>query len=119
MTAYLLEDIRNTNGASAVLVGRKEICGALLNDHETEALPLLPSHIWTGMLTNGVSAYAAVMRLRIVAASLLLAALVGAQPEAHLAVKTTSGTYTGLVNSTVPDVNQWLGIPFGRPPLGA
>lgn len=34
-------------------------------------------------------------------------------------VKTTSGTYTGLVNSTTPDVNQWLGIPYGRPPLGS
>jgi carboxylesterase type B len=35
-----------------------------------------------------------------------------------LTIKTTSGTYTGLVDPAVPDVNQWLGIPYGRPPVG-
>jgi len=41
-----------------------------------------------------------------------------AADDAQLAVKTTSGTYTGLVNATAPNVNQWLGIPYGVPPLG-
>jgi len=66
------------------------------------------------------------MRARVLAACLVLASSVGAQdtssgerPKPGLTVKTTSGTYTGLVNSTTPDVNQWLGIPYGRPPLGA
>ncbi|KAF2736257.1 alpha/beta-hydrolase [Polyplosphaeria fusca] len=35
----------------------------------------------------------------------------------YLAVNTTSGTYTGFVNSSTPDVNIWLGIPFGAPPV--
>ncbi|KAK4209066.1 acetylcholinesterase [Rhypophila decipiens] len=36
----------------------------------------------------------------------------------NLSIKTTSGTYTGLVNSSLPNVIQWLGIQFGRPPVG-
>ncbi|KAM7185067.1 acetylcholinesterase [Rhypophila sp. PSN 637] len=36
----------------------------------------------------------------------------------NLSITTTSGTYTGLVNSSLPDVAQWLGIQFGRPPVG-
>jgi carboxylesterase type B len=40
-------------------------------------------------------------------------------PNSELAVRTTSGTYSGFVNSTTPDVNIWLGIPFGTPPVGA
>lgn len=49
--------------------------------------------------------------------SLLFASTVSA--GLNLKVKTTSGTYTGFINSTsVPDVNQWLGIPYARPPLG-
>ena len=52
------------------------------------------------------------------AASLLLAPTAAAK-EGMLTVKTTSGTYTGFVNSTTPDVNQWLGIPFGQPPVGS
>jgi len=39
--------------------------------------------------------------------------------DKSLTVETTSGTYTGLVNPSVPDVNQWLGIPYGRPPVGS
>src|SRR6186713_1280555 len=35
-----------------------------------------------------------------------------------LTVNTTSGTYTGFVNSSLPQVHQWLGIPFGTPPVG-
>jgi len=45
------------------------------------------------------------------------AAAVAVQQDA-LTVKTTSGTYTGLVNATTPNVNQWLGIPYAQPPLG-
>ncbi|KAK4150340.1 acetylcholinesterase [Chaetomidium leptoderma] len=65
------------------------------------------------------------MRFQVVASYILLGSLAGARDtsserrECGLAVKTTSGTYTGLVNSTVPDVNQWLGIPYGQPPVGA
>jgi carboxylesterase type B len=39
--------------------------------------------------------------------------------DSSLTVKTTSGTYTGLVNASLPNVHQWLGIPYGRPPVGA
>lgn len=56
------------------------------------------------------------------AVSLLLSPQALAHPtcgqQPGLTVKTTSGTFTGLVNTTTPDVNQWLGIPFGRPPVG-
>ncbi|KAK5659085.1 hypothetical protein OQA88_1174 [Cercophora sp. LCS_1] len=58
------------------------------------------------------------MRLCALTASFVLAAQAGAKKD-ELTVKTTSGTYTGLVNSTAPDVNQWLGIPYGLPPLGS
>jgi carboxylesterase type B len=34
-----------------------------------------------------------------------------------LSVNTTSGTYTGFVNTSLPQVNQWLGIPYGAPPV--
>lgn len=42
-----------------------------------------------------------------------------ANSDKDLTVKTTSGTYTGLVDSSVPDVAQWLGIQYGRPPVDA
>ena len=64
------------------------------------------------------------MRFYVFACSILLAPLIGARytdeerPNRSLTVKTTSGTYTGFVNSAGPDVNQWIGIPYGRPPLG-
>jgi carboxylesterase type B len=35
-----------------------------------------------------------------------------------LTVNTTSGTYTGFINSSLPQAHQWLGIPFGMPPVG-
>lgn len=69
--------------------------------------------------------YAITMHFHIFAFSILLAPLAGARAPGRelshrsLTVKTTSGTYNGLVNSSAPDVRQWLGIPFGRPPLGA
>jgi carboxylesterase type B len=69
------------------------------------------------------------MRPCVFAASMLMAPLAGAAPgppshrghrDPGLTVHTTSGIYTGLVNSTTaPDVNQWLGIPYARPPLGS
>jgi carboxylesterase type B len=65
------------------------------------------------------------MRFHIFAASALLAPLSSAgvpdkgRHHHGLTVKTTSGTYTGLVNSSTPDVNQWLGIPYAQPPVGA
>ena len=57
------------------------------------------------------------MRLQASVAMLALSARISAAQDASLTVKTTSGTYTGLVNVTAPDVNQWLGIPYGRPPV--
>lgn len=42
----------------------------------------------------------------------------GVNGNKDLTIKTTSGTYTGLVNSSLPDVAQWLGIQYGRPPVG-
>jgi carboxylesterase type B len=65
------------------------------------------------------------MRLLVISASLLAALPAGAQdtsgerPRGDITVRTTSGTYTGMVNTTAPDVNQWLGIPYGKPPLGS
>ncbi|KAK3314881.1 Alpha/Beta hydrolase protein [Apodospora peruviana] len=59
------------------------------------------------------------MKFLDLAASLLLAPTAAAKDSSILTVKTTSGTYTGFVNSTTPDVNQWLGIPFGQPPVGS
>jgi len=32
-----------------------------------------------------------------------------------LKLKTSSGTYTGLINSTTPDIRQWLSIPYIKP----
>lgn len=40
-------------------------------------------------------------------------------PHHDLRVKTTSGTFTGFVDLKLPDVRQWLGIPFGAPPVGS
>jgi carboxylesterase type B len=39
--------------------------------------------------------------------------------SADLTIRTTSGTYTGFVDPARPNVNQWLGIQFGAPPVGA
>jgi acetylcholinesterase len=36
-----------------------------------------------------------------------------------LSIQTTSGLINGLVDSTVPGVAQFLGIPFAEPPIGA
>ncbi|KAK4463919.1 Carboxylesterase [Cladorrhinum samala] len=69
------------------------------------------------------------MRAHVIALSLLSAFTADAatvREDSHerakppgLTVKTTSGTFTGLVNSTTPNVRQWLGVPYGRPPLGS
>ncbi|KAH9807844.1 carboxylesterase [Teratosphaeria destructans] len=37
----------------------------------------------------------------------------------HLSISTTSGQVNGFVNSTAPNVRQWLGVPYAEPPLGA
>lgn len=58
---------------------------------------------------------------------LSFAALSSAAPTEDIhplpAVKTSSGTFTGFVNtsssSVAPDVNQWLGVPFAQPPVGS
>ncbi|KAK5653192.1 hypothetical protein OQA88_9090 [Cercophora sp. LCS_1] len=79
------------------------------------------------------------MRVFILAASLLLASPAVAQgsstdaqlkgppspapppppPLPGLTVKTSSGKYRGFTSSTAPDVRQWLGVPYGKPPVGA
>jgi len=35
-----------------------------------------------------------------------------------LKARTHSGTFTGFIDPEVPDVNQWLGVPYGAPPTG-
>lgn len=39
------------------------------------------------------------------------------QLDPLLIVNTTSGIYTGAVSPTQPNVYQWLGIPYGTPPI--
>lgn len=34
-----------------------------------------------------------------------------------LTVHTSSGSFRGFINPKVADVNQWLGIPYGTPPV--
>ncbi|KAF2764992.1 carboxylesterase [Teratosphaeria nubilosa] len=36
----------------------------------------------------------------------------------RLSISTTSGQVNGFVNSTAPNVRQWLGVPYAEPPLG-
>jgi carboxylesterase type B len=65
-----------------------------------------------------------IMKLQTAALTLPLVPLSGAYgssspADANLVVNTTSGSYAGLVNATAPDVRQWLGIPYGLPPLGS
>ena len=36
----------------------------------------------------------------------------------NLKARTHTGTFTGFVDPEVPDVNQWLGVPYGAPPTG-
>jgi acetylcholinesterase len=36
-----------------------------------------------------------------------------------LVVNTTSGPIVGLINGTTPDVTQFLGVPFAKPPTGS
>jgi carboxylesterase type B len=55
-------------------------------------------------------------------AALFIVGLLGqaiAHRDKQLTVNTTSGLYTGFVDQAVPDVNQWLGIRYGKAPLGA
>ena len=35
-----------------------------------------------------------------------------------IGIRTTVGTVYGLVNSTTPDVTQFLGVPYANPPIG-
>jgi hypothetical protein len=35
-----------------------------------------------------------------------------------LKARTHAGSFTGFIDPEVPDVNQWLGIPYGAPPTG-
>ncbi|KAL4957589.1 Alpha/Beta hydrolase protein [Aspergillus filifer] len=55
--------------------------------------------------------------------SILAVAVFGRQAFAipaqkpFLTAETTSGKVTGFINSTAPNVRQWLGIPFAEPPI--
>ncbi|GAB7352165.1 hypothetical protein MBLNU459_g2648t1 [Dothideomycetes sp. NU459] len=51
---------------------------------------------------------------------LLLCGLVQGSPlsASELTVTTSTGTYTGFINSTAPDVRQFLNIPYALPPTG-
>lgn len=43
----------------------------------------------------------------------------GRGPPGHdLTARTKAGTFTGFVDPEVPDVRQWLGVPYGAPPVG-
>jgi hypothetical protein len=35
-----------------------------------------------------------------------------------LTAHTKTGTFTGFIDPEVPDVRQWLGVPYGAPPIG-
>lgn len=39
--------------------------------------------------------------------------------DQELTVSTTSGVYTGFVDNAVPGVKQWLGIRYGKAPIGS
>jgi carboxylesterase type B len=39
--------------------------------------------------------------------------------DPELTAVTTSGTYTGFVDDAVPNVKQWLGIRYGKAPIGS
>lgn len=55
------------------------------------------------------------MVLKLYKAALLWAASAACQ---SLVINTTSGPIAGLINGTTPDVTQFLGVPFGKPPTG-
>ncbi|KAK4893513.1 hypothetical protein LTR27_008196 [Elasticomyces elasticus] len=64
------------------------------------------------------------MRQSVVLSLASLLCLVSCAPPSYhhgsdLKISTTSGSVTGFVNSTAPNVRQWLGIPYAAPPLGA
>jgi len=35
-----------------------------------------------------------------------------------LTARSKAGTFTGFIDPDVPDVKQWLGVPYGAPPVG-
>ena len=35
-----------------------------------------------------------------------------------LTARSKAGSFTGFIDPDVPDVNQWLGVPYGAPPVG-
>ena len=51
-------------------------------------------------------------------ATLGLAYAASASSQGSLTVNTTSGQLQGFVNQTAPDVRQFLGIPYAKPPIG-
>lgn len=38
--------------------------------------------------------------------------------DTDLTARTKAGTFTGFIDPEVPDVRQWLGVPYGAPPVG-
>jgi carboxylesterase type B len=61
------------------------------------------------------------MRLHYSIAALVASGLAWADDayvSSDLTVRTSTGTFTGFVDPKVDSVNQWLGIPYGAPPVG-
>lgn len=48
----------------------------------------------------------------------LAVAAPSSQWSSTVQVQTNTGTYTGLINETAPNVRQFLNIPFGQAPVG-
>lgn len=38
--------------------------------------------------------------------------------DLDLTARAKAGTFTGFIDPEVPDVRQWLGVPYGAPPVG-
>lgn len=53
----------------------------------------------------------------LVAISLAWAVDTSPMGDPGLTAHTSSGSFKGFIHPEVPDVNQWLGIPYGAPPV--
>jgi hypothetical protein len=40
------------------------------------------------------------------------------RPSNDLTARSKAGTFTGFIDPDVPNVKQWLGVPYGAPPVG-
>lgn len=53
------------------------------------------------------------------AVSLLLSGVSSRHTPFDLSARTTSGTFIGFIDPSVPHVHQWTSVPFAEPPIGA